>query len=529
MSALGERTVADKEYVKLFKYMGITSNMEIYDVIIGLEIHAELATKSKMFCACDNDAHGKEPNTTVCPVCLGHPGALPKANKQAIEWTILLGLALSGKINRLSKFDRKNYFYPDLPKGYQISQFDLPFVYGAMLEVDGEPIEITRIHLEEDTGKSTHPAGKPYTLVDFNRSSTPLIEMVTEPVIDSAATAKKFCQNYQQVLRYLDISNADMEKGEMRCEANVSIQEKGKWEYKNGQILPVGDYKLNPKVEIKNINSFRAVEKAIEYEIKRQERALSEGEKLVQETRGWNEDKAVTVSQRVKETSADYRYFPDPDLPPIAVDDKWLEKIRSHLVELPLAKSKRFVSEYGLNQTDADILSGDKHLAEFTEETISELEAWAKADGDNWETNKIRLVKLAANWLISELFKHLNNDNLNIRETKITPENFAELIILIFENKVNSSAGQAILEKMYKGGGDPSDLMANMGLEQIHDQEHLEEVVKEIINKFPAQVADFRSGKEKVLQFLVGQAMSATKGKANPQILLEIFKKLLTR
>jgi aspartyl-tRNA(Asn)/glutamyl-tRNA(Gln) amidotransferase subunit B len=502
--------------------------MQKYDVIIGLEIHAELKTKSKMFCACNNDAQNKAPNTTVCPICLGHPGTLPYANKQAIEWTILVGLSLNGKVNRLSKFDRKNYFYPDLPKGYQISQYDLPFIYGAELKVDGASVEITRIHLEEDTGKSTHPAGKPYTLVDFNRSGTPLIEMVTEPVIRDAATAKKFCQNYQQILRYLDISNADMEKGEMRCEANVSIQEKGRWEYTDGQIKPLAGYKLNPKIEVKNINSFKAVEKAIEYEIKRQERALADGEKLIQETRGWNENKAATVSQRIKETSADYRYFPDPDLPPIKIDDHWIEQIKNDLVELPLARQERLMAHYGLSQTEAEILTGDKKLAEFTEAAISELEAWAKSNHDHWEENKERLVKLTANWLISELFKHLNNDNINIKETKITPENFAELIILLFEKKINSSAGQTILEKMYKDGGDPSDLMGSLGLEQLHDASELEAVVKEIIAKFPSQVADYKSGKEKVIQFLVGQAMASTKGKANPGLLLELFKKLLT-
>jgi aspartyl-tRNA(Asn)/glutamyl-tRNA(Gln) amidotransferase subunit B len=502
--------------------------MEKYDVIIGLEIHAELKTKSKMFCACDNDAQGKAPNTTVCPICLGHPGALPYANKQAIEWTILVGLALNGKVNRLSKFDRKNYFYPDLPKGYQISQYDLPFIHHAELKVDGEPIEITRIHLEEDTGKSTHPAGKAYTLVDFNRSGTPLIEMVTEPVIRDAQTAKKFCQNYQLILRYLDISNADMEKGEMRCEANVSIQEKGRWEYADGQIKPLDGYKLNLKIEVKNINSFKAVEKAIDYEIKRQERALADGEKLVQETRGWNENKAATVSQRIKETSADYRYFPDPDLPPIKIDDHWIEQIKSKLVELPLAKQERFVSEFGLSKTEAEILTSDKKLAEFTEETISELEAWAKTDGNDWKKDKEKLVKLTANWLTSELFKHMNSDNISIGETKITPENFSELIILLFEKKINSSAGQTILEKMYHDGGDPSELMGSLGLEQLHDEGELETVVKEIMAKFPIQVADYKAGKEKVVQFLVGQAMSATKGKANPSLLLEIFKKLLT-
>ena len=501
--------------------------MDKFDVIIGLEIHAELKTKSKMFCPCDNDSHGAEPNTNVCPICQAHPGTLPVANKQAIEWTILVGLALNCKINKLSKFDRKNYFYPDLPKGYQISQFDLPFVYDGYLEVDGEKIDITRIHLEEDTGKLNHPAGKAYSLVDYNRAGTPLMEMVTEPVIHDAQTAKKFCQLYQQVLRYLDISNADMEKGEMRCEANVSIQEKGKWKYEDGLIKPVGDYKLNPKVELKNINSFRAVEKAIEYEVRRQFRALEDGEKLVQETRGWNEDKEQTIRQRVKETSADYRYFPDPDLPPINITDEMIENIKTQLVELPIQKSKRFQSEYNLSPNDAEILVSDRNLAEFTENTISELHAWVQTNGDNDDKSKNRLAKLTSNWLISELFKHLKTDNLSIKDIKITPENFAELIAMIFGGKVNSSAAQIILEEMYRVGGDPGDIMKALGLEQIQDDSHMEEIVKELINKFPEQVEQYKAGKEAVLQFLVGQGMAASKGKANPQVLSELFKKII--
>ena len=499
--------------------------MEKFDVIIGLEIHAELKTRSKMFCSCDNDSLGKEPNTAVCPICLGHPGTLPVANRQAIEWTILVGLALNCKINYLSKFDRKNYFYPDLPKGYQISQFDLPFVYDGYLEIDGKKIDITRIHLEEDTGKLSHPEGKKYSLVDYNRAGTPLMEMVTEPVIHDAQTAKKFCQNYQLILRYLNISNADMEKGEMRCEANVSIQEKGKWKYEDGLIKPIEDYILNPKVELKNINSFKAVEKAIEYEVKRQFRALEEGEKLVQETRGWNENKEQTVRQRIKETSADYRYFPDPDLPPIKINQQMVDEIKLQLIELPIQKKKRFMDEYELNDADAEILVSDKRLADYTEKVISELHAWVKVNGNTEDKN--RLAKLTSNWLISELFKHLRADNLTISDVKITPENFAELIALVFGNKVNSSAAQSILEEMYKNGDDPSDIMKNLGLEQIHDEGHLEEVVKGIIDKNPAQVEQYKAGKEAILQFFVGQAMAATKGKANPKIIIELFKKLI--
>lgn len=500
---------------------------EKYDIIIGLEIHAELKTKSKMFCRCDNDSHQAEPNRNTCPVCLAHPGTLPVPNKQAIEWTILVGLALNGQINYLSKFDRKNYFYPDLPKGYQISQFDLPFVYKGELEVDGETIEVTRIHLEEDTGKLSHPTGKPYSLVDYNRAGTPLMELVTEPTIRDAQQAKKFCQNYQQILRYLDVSNADMEKGEMRCEANVSIQEKGRWKYEDGLILPVGDYKLNPKVELKNINSFKAVEKAIEYEVKRQVVALAEGEKLVQETRGWNEDKGQTIRQRIKETSADYRYFPDPDLPPINITKEVIKEIKTMLVELPGPKKKRFMAEYSLSEADADILVSDKNVADFTEQTISELHDWVLTYDKQEAGQKDRLAKLAANLLISELFKHLKTDNLTIDQIKIKPNQFAELIGLIFAGKINSSASQTILEKMYQEGCDPTACMTELGLEQIQDDGHLEEIVKGIIEKFPAQVEQFKSGKEAVIQFLVGQGMAATKGKANPAKLQELFKKLI--
>ncbi|MFH0923416.1 MAG: Asp-tRNA(Asn)/Glu-tRNA(Gln) amidotransferase subunit GatB [Candidatus Falkowbacteria bacterium] len=522
-----------------------------YDTIIGLEIHAELKTKSKMFCSCDNDPNpapfgqslnysnqkdddkAKLPkrcgaNTVVCPVCMGHPGTLPVANKQAVEWTILTGLALHCKVSPLSKFDRKNYFYPDLPKGYQISQYDLPLVYDGYLEIDNELIKITRIHLEEDTGKLTHLTGKKYSLADYNRAGTPLMELVTEPTIKDAQTAKKFCQTYRQILRYLNISDADMEKGQMRCEANVSLQEKGKWEYNgNCEITPLGDYKLNPKVELKNINSFKAVEKAIEYEIKRQKNALNDEEKLIQETRGWDENKAKTVSQRAKETSADYRYFPDPDLPPLEIGAQWIKKIKSQLIELPPEKKKRFIEQYNFDQETAEILVSDKNLADYAEKVISELRAWIDSTGDSWERQKTKLAKVSSNWLISELFKHLNCDKLNIKDIKITPENFAELIALVYQGKINSSAGQKILEVMYKNGGDPTHIMKDLSLEQIDDTAELEKIIKKIIKENKKQVEQYKSGKENVLQYFVGQAMSATQGKANPKIVIEIFKKIL--
>ena len=500
-----------------------------YDIIIGLEIHAELKTKSKMFCSCDNNAEGKEPNTTVCPICMAHPGTLPVPNKSAIEWTVLIGLALNCKINELSKFDRKNYFYPDLPKGYQISQYDLPIAYDGFLEVDNKPVLVTRIHLEEDTGKLIHPAGKKYSLVDYNRAGTPLIELVTEPVIRDAATAKKFAQKYQQILRFLDISNADMEKGEMRCEANISIQEKGKWKYSNGQILPIKNYTLNPKVELKNINSFKYMEKAVDYEIKRQIKALADGDRLIQETRGWNNDKGITFSQRVKETSADYRYFPEPDIPPLKINQEWINEIKCQLSELPAQKIKRFKEEYYFSDYEAEILAGEKALAGYTEKVISELRAWIETSGDNWERQKHKLAKATANWLINELFKHFKTDGQTINQIKITPENFAEFICLVYQGKINSSAAQTILTSMYKNGGDPTNIMADLGLEQLDDREALEKIIAEVVFKNQKQAEEYKAGKTNVLQFLIGKIMAATRGKANPKLLIEILTKVLKK
>ncbi len=498
-----------------------------YDVIIGLEIHAELKTKSKMFCSCDNNSQDKAPNTAVCPICLGHPGTLPVPNKQAINWTILTGLALHCQINRLSKFDRKNYFYPDLPKGYQISQYDQPLTYKGYLEIDGRKIDITRIHLEEDTGKSLHFKKENYTLLDFNRAGTPLMELVTEPVIKDASEAKKFCQNYQRILRYLDISNADMEKGQMRCEANVSVQKKGHWEYKDGLILAKNNKELSAKVEVKNINSFRAVEKAINFEIKRQTALLEENKKVLGETRGWNEHQNATVGQRLKESSADYRYFPEPDIPILKIDDNLIADIRSQLPELPEAKKERFMKEYDYSEKLASILVNDKKLASWTEEVISELKAWIKATGDKFERQEKRLAKAAANLITGELLKHLNTDNKKISDLNITAENFAELITLIYQQKVNSSAGQRILEEMYHHGGDPTDIMDNLGLKQLDNSAELETFVKKIIQAHPQQLAQYRQGKVNVIQFFIGKVMAETKGKANPKIVRELLEKLL--
>lgn len=497
--------------------------MANYEAIIGLEIHAELSTKSKMFCSCDNNPNDKKPNTTVCPICLGHPGTLPVPNKKAIESVIAAGLALNCEINFNSKFDRKNYFYPDLPKGYQISQYDQPLAFNGSLDLDGDNITITRIHLEEDTGKSFHPKDAEYTLIDFNRAGTPLMELVTDPVIKNAKQAKRFGQKFQQILRYLEISQADMEKGEMRCEANVSVQEVGKYEYSNKEIKPLDKYKLNPKVEVKNINSFRALEKAIEHEITRQTEILTQNGKIEAETRGWDENKNKTVRQRVKETSADYRYFPEPDIPPIQIDGEWLAKIKASLPELQDKKCLRFTREYGLNKEAAEILTSDKKLAHFSEQVISELNAWIEANGDDAERQDKKLAKMASNWISGELLKHLKINKETISDLRLTAENFAELVCLVYQNKINSSAGQKILDHMYKNGGDPTDIMREMGLEQMDDIEALEKTVNKIIADNPKQAEEYKKGKHNIIQYLLGQVMAETKGKANPAVAKELL------
>jgi aspartyl-tRNA(Asn)/glutamyl-tRNA(Gln) amidotransferase subunit B len=498
-----------------------------YDIIIGLEIHAELKTKSKMFCSCDNDSENRAPNTNVCPICLGHPGTLPAPNKQAIDWTLLLGLALACDINKDSKFDRKNYFYPDLPKGYQISQYDKPFCYHGKLDIGKKEIDITRIHLEEDTGKSIHPAGRDETLIDFNRAGTPLVELVTEPVIHDAKEAKQFCQSYQRILRFLNISNADMEKGEMRCEANISLQTPGAWEYRDGQILATGKKKLNAKVEVKNINSFKAVEKAINYEIERQTEALDKKETILPETRGWDEDKSETIAQRLKETAADYRYFPEPDIPEIKIDDAWLNSLRAQLIELPVAKSKRFQRQYWIKAEQADIIANDKDLAAFFENVVSEMGAWIEAMGDDFERQDKNAAQMAANWIISELLKSLNKDKKKSSSLKMTAENFAELLTLIWQKKINSNAGQRILEIMYWEGGDPTDIMETLGLEQIDNEEDLKKSIHEVIKAHPEQAKEYKQGKLPLMQFFIGKAMAETKGKANPEKVKELLEKML--
>lgn len=506
-----------------------------YDVIIGLEIHAEINTKSKMFCSCLNDAFNPKPNSVVCPICLGHPGTLPLINQEAINKVILLGLALNCQINKISKFDRKNYFYPDLPKGYQISQYDLPLAHHGYLEINKQKIEITRIHLEEDTAKLNHPQGKNHTLIDFNRAGVPLLELVTEPVIKDALTAKIFCQTFQQILKYLKISEANMEKGEMRCEANVSLQKKNSWyRDKFGKIQLASkksEQVLNNKVELKNINSFKSLERAINYEIKRQQELLNQKKEVLAETRGYNENTGETFRQRIKESGADYRYFPEPDILPLKIEAETIKKMQKKLMELPHKKSERFIREYKISPEITEILVSDKDIADWIEMVISELREWLSVEKKSWENNKIKLIKLSTDWLTNELFKLLKQNKKNIKEIKISAENFAELMSLIYLEKINSNSAQKILKIMFETGQDPSNIMEELNLEQRNETHtenkiELEKIIKKIIKNNSKQFQEYLDGKESLLQFFIGKVMAETKGQFKPQTIIEYIKKV---
>lgn len=506
-----------------------------YIPVIGMEVHVELKTKSKMFCSCKNGlGHEKEPNIHICPVCTGQPGTLPVPNQKAIEAVQLCGLALNCEINLKSKFDRKNYFYPDLPKGYQISQYDQPLCGLGHMDIQlttdnsqqiTKKIGITRIHLEEDTGKLTHPVksdksdngasptGADHTLVDLNRACVPLMELVTEPDIESGEEARIFCNKLQQICRYLGISDADMEKGNMRCEVNLSLHKEG-------------EEKLSgTKVEVKNINSFKFVEKAVNYEIERQTAILEDGEKIVQETRGWDSVKNVTVSQRKKESAHDYRYFPEPDIPPMEFDKFYVEQLRAKLPELPDAKEKRFAQEYGLNVADIAVLTAQQDLAEYFERVMSELKEKIVSHEIKCEEGKV--TKLAVNYIISELRKHLMESGHSVSDLKISAENYAELIGIVADGKINSSAAQTVLKEMYHTGGDPSQIIEQKNLGQVNDSGALETAVDKVLAENQKSIDDYKAGKENALKFLMGQIMSASKGKANPQVVLELLKKKL--
>ncbi|MBI4117906.1 MAG: Asp-tRNA(Asn)/Glu-tRNA(Gln) amidotransferase subunit GatB [Parcubacteria group bacterium] len=530
-----------------------------YVPVIGLEIHLQLGTRSKMFCRCKNPAFSDDANTSICEVCTGQPGALPTMNAKAVEMVIAAGLALECEIASETKFDRKNYFYPDLPKGYQISQYDMPIASSGKLILDlnektQKNIRIKRIHLEEDTAKLMHTNDT--TLVDFNRSGVPLMELVTYPDISSASEAKLFCQALQRIFRTIKISRADMEKGQMRCEANISI-------LPSNENIAKDFGNLGTKVEVKNLNSFRSVERAIEYEVNRQIALVSAGESLLQETRGWDEDDGQTFGQRTKEEASDYRYFPEPDIPPLALldenngekSDMNIASIRRKLPELPRAKRMRFQNEYGFDFHSANILAENATIASFAEQTISELEAWVssslahqsspllsekmqsaaalplskKKKSVPWEDHRLPLMKLVSSWITTKLFKLCKDDhNESFEHIKISPENFAELLTLLYLGKINGTAGFTVLAEMYRSGIDPSQAVQKFGLEQIDDEEQLSKFVLDVIKNHPRQVEEYNGGKKTLFPFFIGQVMKRSQGNANPEKVGKILTRLLS-
>ncbi|MBI5421473.1 MAG: Asp-tRNA(Asn)/Glu-tRNA(Gln) amidotransferase subunit GatB [Parcubacteria group bacterium] len=500
--------------------------MSKYITTIGLEIHAELRTQTKMFCDCLN-AEEMHPNVNVCPICLAHPGTLPTPNEKAIMHVLRVGAALGGELASITKFDRKNYFYPDIPKGYQISQYDQPLVKNAVLEcyVQGEKksFDIERVHLEEDTGRLLHSdpstsSGQATTRVDYNRAGVPLMELVTKPVLHTPEEAEAFASNLQLILRYLGVSYANMDKGQMRVEVNISICKEG-------------EEKLGTKVEIKNLNSFRSVGDSIRYEVLRHEELLKKGKKIVQETRGWDENKRITFSQRKKESAHDYRYFPEPDIAPLVVGDHVLgeavlkeistKEIMTSLPELPVPRLERLKKEYGLDFKDAEVLVQQKEVAEFFEKSVSE------AGELEHGVDKKKIAKLAHNFLISDLYGFLEGDTVEWGALKITPENFGHLVVLFARGEISSRVAKDVLREMFETGAECHAIIEEKGLKQVSDEGALETIAREVIAEFSDAASDYKKGKEVSLQFLVGQFMRKTKGAANPELAKEILKKNL--
>ncbi len=480
-----------------------------YILTVGLEIHAELKTASKMFCGCANDPDG-EPNAHVCPVCMGHPGTLPVVNREAVRHVLRIGEALGGTLADFTEFDRKHYFYPDIPKGYQISQYQYPLITGGSLA----GVTLTRIHLEEDTAKSTHDAGEG-SIVDFNRSSVPLMELVTEPVIHDAATAVKFARELQLLLQYLGAGEAQMEKGQMRVEANISI----------ATAADTAARKFGTKVEVKNLNSFRAVERAILYEMDRHERALERGEKIIQETRGWDENKQATFSQRAKEDSHDYRYFPDPDISKFKIGEVAAfshEALRASLPELPWAKRERYAADFGIKASDIELIVNTLPLATYYESVIA-----------HFTHKKIDIKKcaqLAANYLLSDLASHTKSEPLESALARITTDQFSELIFLAAEGQVTSRAAKDILAHLFKSKNPAlkvADLAAEMGLAKGSHSHDIDAIAKDVVAANPKVVADYKGGKAAALQALIGQCMKATKGASDPAHIREALLKAL--
>jgi len=469
-----------------------------YEIVIGLEVHTQLLTKSKMFCSCSTDYASAPPNTHVCPICLGMPGVLPSINEKAIEYTIMTALALNCTIPEYSKFDRKNYFYPDLMKGYQISQYDAPIGKGGWLTIDSngtrKRINITRVHLEEDVAKLWHRGD--YSLVDVNRSGVPLMEVVSEPEISSAEEARDYLIRLRNILRYLGVSTGNMEEGSFRCDANISIR-------------PAASKEFLPKVEVKNMNSFKAVYQALEYESRRQEKVLEEGGELVQETRGWIEESGITVTQRTKEYADDYRYFPEPDLPPLVWDRPWIEEIRARIPELPEARRDRFMTQYGLSMYDANILTSSRAMADYFENCVKLMDP-GKA-------------KTVSNWLSGDFSRLLNATNTEVESVKISPKHLAEMLDFVDNGTISGPAAKAVFEEMFHSGKGAGDIITEKKLSQISDASEISEVVKQVIASNTGAVADYSSGKQQALTFIIGQVMKATRGRANPGVVREII------
>lgn len=472
-----------------------------YEVVIGLEVHTELKTESKIFCGCSTK-FGSEQNTNVCPVCLGLPGVLPVLNEKVVDFAVRTGLALNCQILPFSKFDRKNYYYPDLPKNFQTSQSDLPIAVNGYLdiEVNGETkrIGITRVHMEEDAGKLVHAgtiARSDYALVDYNRTGVPLLEIVSEPDIRSAEEAKAYLEKLKAILQYIDVSDCKMEEGSLRCDANISLR-------------PMGATQLGTKAELKNMNSFRSVQRGIEYEVERQAEVLDEGGRVIQETRSWDDGKGITISMRSKEQAHDYRFFPEPDLVPIVVDPARVEEIRTNLPELPDARKIRLVNSHGLSSYDAEVLTASRAMADYFDQVVK-LGADAKA---------------AANWLMGDLSKHLNAGETTIDECLVIPERLAGLLALLDKGTISSKIAKTVFEEMWASGKTAETIVQEKGLVQISDEGAIIAVVEAVIAASPQSVADYQAGKERAIGFLVGQVMKQTKGRANPELVNKLLR-----
>lgn len=475
-----------------------------YEAVIGLEVHAELRTDSKIFCACST-RFGAEPNTQVCPICTGMPGVLPVLNRKVVEYAIKTGLALNCEIAEFSKFDRKNYFYPDLPKAYQISQYDLPICRNGYIDIEVEGrkkrVGITRVHMEEDAGKLLHQgtiASTPYSLVDLNRSGVPLLEIVSEPDMRSPAEARLYMEKLRSILLFLGVSDCRMEEGSLRCDANVSVRIQGQQGF-------------GTKTEIKNLNSFKALERALEYEIKRQIELLEDDESVIQETRTWDESQQATLSMRSKEEAQDYRYFPDPDLVPLIIDRGWVEEVRSSLPELPDAARERLMRQFNLPEYDANLLTMTKDTLDFFDECMQYYQD----------------AKTVSNWIMGELSRLLNQHNLELKDAKIKPAHLTEMLKMIDSGQISGKMAKTVFEEMFVSGKSPETVVREKGMVQISDEAALEPVIARIIAENSGVVEDYRKGKEKAFGFLVGQVMKATRGQANPKVVNDILRRML--